>query len=111
MSIYYKADESHHTPHGMVTCDEQGVVHPKAGYMSAVGWLWVRKDEHDAVLDHLDNVTAFYGQLEVRLKVMDGYIKFLESICKDKGVPLPKTYTLSLDKATQPAPNTSVDKA
>lgn len=56
-------------------------------------------------------MTAFYGQLEVRTKVMHGYIKFLESLCRDKGIPLPETYTLSLDKATQPAPNTSVDKA
>ena len=111
MNIYYKADESHPTPHGMVNCDEQGVIHEGAGYQSAIGWLWVRRDEHDSVLDQLDNVTAFYGQLEVRTKVMHGYIKFLESLCRDKGIPLPETYTLSLDKATQPAPNTSVDKA
>lgn len=31
MNIYYKADESHPTPHGMVNCDEQGVVHEGLG--------------------------------------------------------------------------------
>lgn len=66
---------------------------------------------NNEVADRLENVTAFYGQLEVRVKVMHGYIKFLEGLCRDQSIPLPMTYTLSLDKATQPAPNTSVDKA
>ena len=59
--------------------------------------------------DRLENVEAFYGQLEVRVKVMHGYIKFLEGLCRDQSIPLPTTYTLSLDNATQPPPQTSVD--
>jgi hypothetical protein len=59
--------------------------------------------------DRLENVEAFYGQLEVRVKVMHGYIKFLEGLCQDQSIPLPTTYTLSLDNATQPPPQTSVD--
>lgn len=78
-------------------------------WMSSKPFRWVVESDYKGVVEELDNVKAFYGQLEVRTKVMHGYIKFLEGLCRDKGIPLPETYTLSLDKATQPAPNTSVD--
>lgn len=69
-------------------------------YVSASSFQWVRKDEHDRLIDGYDDIRGYLGQHETRIKVMHGYIQFLEGLCRDKGIPLPKTYTLSLGKGS-----------
>jgi hypothetical protein len=92
-----------------VATDQPNVMRCGKSYVQSSSFRWVVDSNYKEMADHLENVTAFYGQLEVRVKVMDGYIKFLEGLCRHQSIPLPTTYTLSLDNATQPPPQTSVD--
>lgn len=67
-------------------------------YVSASSFKWVRKDEHDSLMNEYDDTRGYLGQHETRIKVMHGYIQFLEGLCRNANIPLPKVYTLSLGK-------------
>lgn len=67
-------------------------------FVRVSSFRWVIEGDYKQLSDYSQEGWGYKGQLETRIKVMHGYIQFLEGLCRDKGIPLPKTYTLSVEK-------------
>lgn len=74
-------------------CDENGVPAPRAGYVSAKGWPWVRGDEHLRIVNALQDDVALLQQEAIRVKHLTAHVKFLRGLLATHNIPLPVDVT------------------